>query len=415
METDTKTLFTLGLGLTEPWEVKDTKLVVSESNAKHKELHIWIDFKRDYLFASSKGQLLKAHDSVEKTWRHLNFFEHPCYLHAKVPRLRTTCSTIEMVSVPWARPGSGFTLLFEAFALALIEETPVNSVAEVMQETAPKIWRVFNHWVGIGKNRLDLSRVSRVGVDETSSKKGHRYITQFVDLDTHKTIFACEGKDAETFNKFLAWFEEHGGFAEQITLVAMDMSVAFLSGCTTYFPKAQIVYDKFHIIQEANKALDEVRKMEKGEKRLLKGQRHTLLHLRKNLPASKLSALDTILYTYPDLGDAYSLREGLVDALNPISSDPQQGWNAFTKWLELADKSKLPPISKFVRTLKSHLFGIKAFFECGRVTNSILEGLNSKIQLAKRRARGFRNVDNFINMIYFINGGDVFRFSHETL
>ncbi len=177
METDTKTLFTLGLGLTEPWEVKETKLVVSETDAKYKELHIWIDFNRDHLFVSSKGQLLKAHDSVDKTWRHLNFFEHPCYLHANVPRLRTTCATIEMVSVPWARPGSGFTLLFEAFALALIEETPVNSVAEVMHETAPRIWRVFSHWVGIGKDRIDLSSVSRVGVDETSSRKGHRYIT----------------------------------------------------------------------------------------------------------------------------------------------------------------------------------------------------------------------------------------------
>ena len=415
METDTKTLFTLGLGLTEPWVVRDTKLMVSEPDAKHKELHIWIDFNRDHLFLSSKGQLLKAYDSVEKTWRHLNFFEHPCYLHANVPRLKTTCSTIEMVPVPWARSGSGFTLLFEAFALALIEETPVNSVAEVMQETAPRIWRVFSHWVGIGKNRIDLSCVTRVGVDETSSKKGHRYITQFVDLDTHKTIFVCEGKDACTFRKFLAWFEEHGGFAGQITLVAMDMSAAFLSGCMACFPKAQIVYDKFHIIQEANKALDEVRKMEKGEKKLLKGQRYTLLHLRKNLPDSKLSTLDTILYTYPDLGAAYSLREGLVDALSPKSSDPEQGWNAFSKWLDLAEKSGLPPLDRFVKTLKAHLFGIKAFFECGRVTNSVLEGLNSKIQLAKRRARGFRNVENFINMIYFLNGGNVFRFSHETL
>lgn len=151
--------------------------------------------------------------------------------------------------------------------------------------------------------------------------------------------------------------------------MAMDMSTAFLSGCMTYFPKAQIVFDKFHIIQEANKALDEVRKMEKGEKKLLKGQRQTLLYLRKNLAPSKQSTLDTILYTYPDLGDAYSLREGLVDALNPKSTEPEQGWNSFSKWLELAEKSALPPIVKFVKTLKSHLFGIKAFFECGRVTN----------------------------------------------
>lgn len=415
METEIKKLFELGLGLSDPWKIVDTKLLVSESNSKCKELHIWIDFKKGHRFMSSKGQLMTAYDAVDKTWRHLNFFEHPCYLHARVPRIRTSCSTIEIIQVPWARPNSGFTLLFEAFAMKLIEETPVSSVAQAMEETAPRIWRVFNHWVGKGKSRLDLCDVSRIGVDETSSKRGHRYVTQFVDLDTHKTIFACEGKSAETFDRFKIWLERHGGTVNQITLVSMDMSTAFMSGCLSVFPKAKIVFDKFHIIQEANKVLDEVRKMEKGEKKLLKGQRYTLLHLRKNLQKTKLDTLDTILYTYPSLGSAYSLREGLVDALNTQSTEPDHGWNVFSKWLEQAEKSDLPPVMKLVKTLKSHIFGIKAYFESGKVTNGVLEGLNSKVQLAKGRARGFRCVENFINMIYFINGGNVFRYPLETL
>lgn len=94
-------------------------------------------------------------------------------------------------------------MLFEAFAMALIEEeTPVNSVAKTVEKYPNRIWTIFRHWVGMGKQRLNLSGLRRIGVDETSRRKGHSYITQFVDLDTRKTVFVCPGKDADTFKKF---------------------------------------------------------------------------------------------------------------------------------------------------------------------------------------------------------------------
>jgi len=130
------------------------------------------------LFLSSKGTLLSPHDTVDKVWRHLNFFEHPCYLHVRVPRLKTNVSSIEIVKVPWAHSHSGFTTLFEAFAMALIEEeTPVNSIAKTVKEYPNRIWTVFRHWVSGGKRNLNLSDVRRIGVDETSRWKGHFYIT----------------------------------------------------------------------------------------------------------------------------------------------------------------------------------------------------------------------------------------------
>lgn len=126
---DTNMLFSLGLNLTPPWKVVKSEFLVPETSTV-RELHLWIDFERGSCFMSSKGTLLSPHDTVDKVWRHLNFFEYPCYLHARVPRLRTDAGSIEMVEVPWARFNSGFTMLFEAFSMALIEEeTPVNSVA----------------------------------------------------------------------------------------------------------------------------------------------------------------------------------------------------------------------------------------------------------------------------------------------
>lgn len=392
----------------------EDKFLVPE-NSKVRELHIWIDFDRGAKFMSSKETILPPHDTVDKEWRHLNFFEHPCYLHARVPRLKTDASSIEMVQVPWARSNSGFIMLFEAFAMALIEEeTPVNSVAKTVKEYPNRIWTIFRHWIEKGKRNLNLSNVRRIGVDETSRRKGHLYFTQFVDLDTKQTIFVCPGKDSDTFREFSEWLVEHDSDPLQIEVVAMDMSNAFTSGCMTYFPHAHIVYDKFHLVQETNKRLDEVRKAETNEKNLLKGHRFTFLYLRKNLPKKKLQELDTLLLTYPSLGKAYSLKEGLVDILNAGTKKVKGAWEDFLEWMELAEQSALEPFKKLVETFKGHLFGIKTFFEQGQIKNGVLESLNAKVQLAKRRARGYANVYNFMDMVYYINGGESFHYPHDS-
>ncbi len=141
------TLFSLALGLQSPWEVKEIKFVHAES--KRKELHLQIGFAVGARFADEAGNLCGVYDTVELTWQHLNFFEHTCYLHCAVLRIKTSAGKVINVAVPWARANSGFTLLFEALVLAMIErEMPVNRVAELMQVNPQCIWTIFNHWVG---------------------------------------------------------------------------------------------------------------------------------------------------------------------------------------------------------------------------------------------------------------------------
>lgn len=135
-------------------------------------------FRRGSKFPSDDGRLVTGYDTEEKHWRHLNFFEHKCFLHCRVPRIRMGDGRVRMVEVPWARPGSGFTMLFEAFAMKLVEgEMPVSSVSRRLRVSAPRIWRIFRHWVGRARKDVDLSQVCRIGVDETSSRKGHSYIS----------------------------------------------------------------------------------------------------------------------------------------------------------------------------------------------------------------------------------------------
>lgn len=361
---------------------------------------MYLNFKKGATFPDDSGHPVTAYDTIDRIWQHLNFFQHCCYLHARVPGIKNGEHAISQVQVPWARENSGFTLLFEAYAMLLIEsEMSVSKVSQCVKVTAPRIWRVFNYWIkrALAKDRLD--GVARIGLDETSSKKGHNYVTIFADSESRRVIHACEGKDSRTIENFTESLQEKGGCKENIEVVSMDMSPAFISGVMDNLPNAQIVFDKFHLVQALNKALDEVRIAERKGNDLLKGHKYTVLKKYDALSSKKKNELDYILMMYPKLGEAYRLRELFLDAFNILIPQEAKGYLWF--WCDMAMEAKIESFKKFVLLIKSHWTGIAAYFDKG-VTNGLLEGINSKIQLAKRRARGFRNIENFINMIYFL-------------
>lgn len=393
-------LFALGLGLLPPWEVKQVDLL----NVKDgKELHIYIDFKRGANWLNDAGESVRAYDTEEKEWRHLNFFEHRCYLHCRVPRIRMSDGKYRMVEVPWARPGSGFTLLFEAYTMKLIEsEMPVSSVSRHVSVTQPRIWRVFHHWVSDARKGIDLSGLRKLGIDETSSRRGHRYITNFVDLDSRSLVFSTPGKGQDTVDRFVKELAKRGGRPENIEVVSMDMSPSFISAYFEHFSHADLVFDKFHIVKMLNEALDDTRKAEQSEKKLLKGHRFTLLKKKSCLSENKLMELETLLLTYPELGEAYKFKEGFFDAF--LQETPDECVKYLTKWCDAVMRTSLIHMKKFVATLKAHWSGIITNFTHKGVNNGILEGINQKIQLAKRRARGFAKIENFIDMAYFVSG-----------
>ena len=404
-------IFALGLGLLPPWEVKS---VLFEDTPDGKGLHIHIDFKRGSRFANDKGEMVSSYDTEEKEWRHLNFFGHKCYLHCRVPRIPMSDGKIRTVEVPWSRSGSGFTLLFEAYMMKLIEsETPVSSVAKHTRVTAPRIWRVFHHWVSKAREHIDLSGVRRIGIDETSSRKGHNYITNFVDLDTRQLIFCTKGKGEATIGEFVKELESRGGDRKNIKVVSMDMSPSFISGYFEYFSHADLVFDKFHIVKMLNEASDKTRKAEQEDRKLLKGHRFTLLHKRSNLSDKKYMEPETLLLTYPVLGEAYKYKEGFFDVFTYEKSEDAIEY--LEKWCKAVSNTSLTHMKKFVNTLKAHWSGIITNLTCPGVNNGILEGINQKIQLAKRRARGFTLISNFIDMAYFVSGKLKFDYPYNSL
>jgi transposase len=397
---NSETLFNMALGLQSPWKVENISF--SNDRSEQNELHISIGFESGTRFNDETDTSCPVYDTVERQWQHLNFFEHICYLHCAVPRITTSEGKVRTVEVPWARPGSGFTLLFEALALAMIErEMPVNRVAELLKVNPQRIWTLFNHWVGKAKAADDPSTVTQLGIDETSSKKGHNYVTVGVDLEESRVIFVTEGKGKKTIESLQQHLEEKGVQKQQIEQISIDLSPSYIAGAATYFPGAEITFDRFHVVKLLNEAMNRVRIIERKEHKELKGHKYTFLRNRGNLSNEQEEALANLITLYPTLGEAYRLKE----LFNDLWTMPDKlTAEAFLKqWCDDVDASKIPAFMSFAKTVRGHWSGIINFVETG-ITNGVLEGINSKIQLAKRRARGFRNINNYMNMIYFLCG-----------
>ena len=338
--------------MTPPWQVS-----ASEFDADEKRLDIRLDFPRGSTFSCPKCEQsgLKAFDTVEKTWRHLNFFQHEACLTARVPRTRCDKCGTHLVNVPWGRSDSGFTLLFEAMIMTLAKSMPVKTIAQFVNEHDTRLWRVLHHYVDDAREKADHNQVKKVGMDETSRRRGHNYVSLFVDLDGPRVLFATDGKGASTVKRFKQNLIEHKGDPKAIEVMCCDMSPAFISGIEKQFPEAQLTFDRFHVMKVINDALDKVRRGEIKDRPELTGSRYVWLKNQKNLKPSQTELLDQLT------------------------------------------------IKEAAYTIKRHWNGVLRWFT-SKINNGILEGVNSLIQAAKARAHGYRTKRNLITMIYLIAG-----------
>jgi len=389
----------MALGLAPPWKVSS-----SEFDPDQKRLDIRLDFPKGSTFECPEcgKEGLKAYDTVQKTWRHLNFFQHEAYLTARVPRADCDDCGKHLVNVPWARKESGFTLLFEAMIMTLVKSTPVKTIASFVNEHDTRLWRILHHYVDDAREKADHSKVKNVGVDETSRRRGHRYVSLFVDLDTSKVLFATKGKDASTVKRFKKDLVDHGGKPDAVEEICCDMSPAFISGVENHFPNAHLTFDKFHVMKIINEAVDQVRREEVKDRPELKGSRYVWLKNQNNLKASQVEVLDQLSMKNLNLktSRAYQIRLNFQE----LYQQPATLAEAFLKkWYFWATHSRLEPIIAAARTIKNHWDGILRWFT-SKINNGILEGINSLIQAAKARARGYRSKRNLITMIYLIAG-----------
>ena len=392
---DVNSLFTQALGMVNPWEVVELKF-----DAQRKRLDIRVDFAAGSTFPCPEcGAMCKVHDAATKTWRHLNFFEHLTYIEARQPRTQCDKDGVKTTTVPWARAGSGFTLLYEAMVVELARNgLTVAAIARIVGEHDTKIWRVLEHYVEEARSRADFSQVEKVGVDETSRQKGHVYVSVFADMDEAKVLFVTEGKDHTTVGRFKEDLVAHGGDPAKITDFSLDMSKAFIKGIQEEFQEAHLTFDRFHVIQLMNDAVDEVRRAEQKSEPELKKTRYLWLKNEHNLDADERPTFDVLKDSTLKTAKAYRIKT-MLQGLYEQSSKDAPGW--FRRWYFWATHSRLAPVIKVAKTIKAHWAGVLRWFESG-INNGLLEGINSLIQAAKARARGFRSVQKMRVVIYLL-------------
>lgn len=400
----TKELFQMALNVTEPWFVSDLKFDVEA-----KRLDVYIDFKKgstfDFFDEKEDKEIigLKAYDTKEKSWRHLNFFEHECYLHARVPRVKLESGKVKQIQTPWEGLNNGFTLLFEVFLLQLCQAMPVNKVAKITKTSDDKLWSMLERYIDQTREYEDFKEITSIGLDETSRAKGHEYITLFVNLLERRTIFITEGKDNTTVQRFAEDFKAHNGNVDTIENISCDMSPAFIKGVKEYLPKAQITFDKFHILKIINEAVDKVRKQEVSTNKQLTGTRYIWLKNYNNLTAKQKETLESLTMSNMNLKTmrAYNIRQAFQDIYQATSEEEFTTY--LRKWYYWATHSKLEPMIKAAKTVKRHWDGIVRWYE-SKINNGILEGLNSVIQAAKSKARGYKTFKNYKIIVYLLTG-----------
>lgn len=402
-------LFSAALGIVDPWYIKSVNF-----DSASKKLDIEVDFKKGSRFqddspnansntnSSEDLKTYKAYDTIKKTWRHLNFFEHECYLHCRTPRIQTDAGTTKLIMPTWSGIMNGWTLLFEALIMKLAKQMAVNNVADLLKISDDKIWQMLDIYIHAARLNDDYSGVKTVGIDETSIAKRHQYISLFVDLHKQKTIFVADGKSSKTIADFAIDLKDHNAVPEQIKEVSCDMSPAFIKGVREVLTEAKITFDKFHILKIINEGVDKVRREEASTNPLLKKTRYIWLKNDVNLTAKEKTKKTELSMPKLNLKSsrAMHIRENFQAIY--LAKNIDEFKQLLQKWYLWATKSKLKPMIKAAKTIKNHWEGIIRW-KVSAINNGILEGLNSVLQSAKRKARGYGK-KHFQTIAYLITG-----------
>ena len=395
----TAKLFEAALGISAPWSVGAV-----DFDEAAKLLTVPVDFKPGTRFKVSGHEgLHSVHDTVVKTYRHLNFFQHECHLQVRTPRVKLPNGSVRLVEPDFAGRLSGFTLLFEALVLMLAQQMPFAAVARIVGESAYRCMEVCNRYVEMALGLADFSGVTSLAIDETSRARGQSYVTLAADAQARRVIFVTEGRDAKTIEALAADLLAHGCPPEQINSVSIDMSPAFIKGVSSELPNAQITFDKFHVIAHANAAVDKTRRIEQRTDKSLKGMRWTLLRDVFGLKPAAGAALHGLI-TAPKLtltARAWIYKEQLRDLLDGKQINVMR--ESLQHWCVCVMRSKVEPMKEVAGLVRRHLEGIVAWAQT-RQTNGFLEAINGLFQAAKRRARGFTRLSTIKTVIFLIAG-----------
>lgn len=389
------------LGLDASWQVAEVELSLAENRVT---IHVEHRGGSSCCPACGERRPLKDH-APERSWRHLDTMQFETVLVGRVPRTDCPECGVKTIDVPWAEPHGRFTLLFEAFAIRVLQAAgSVEQARTLLRLSWGSVQRIMDQGVERGLARREVDEVRRVGIDEKSFGRGHDYISVLTDVDGGRVLEVSAGRDEAAADAL--WSALPGKQRTKVEAVAMDMWQAFENSAAKQVPQAEVVHDRFHISKRLNEAVDKVRRQEhkalmKEGDETLKGTKQLWLFNPENLSDDKWADFATLKDAELKTARAWAIREQFRWFWEYKYAGHAK--NFFHNWYAWAVRCRLEPVVKVAKLIKRRLDNILTWFR-HRISNGHAEGFNSRIQAIKAAARGFRSFDNYRTRILFCCG-----------
>lgn len=399
--TNLNTHYSQLLGLDSSWQVDSVDLDLAG-----KEVSVLLSHVGGKLVCPEcSGSCSQADLAPERTWRHLDTMQFTTALKARIPRSRCSACGVKTVAVPWGGKHSRFTLMFEAFAIEVLNACScISRAAALLGLSWSSVHSILERAVDRGLERRGVDDIKHVGMDEKSFGRGHDYVSVMTDIDNSRVLEVAPERTIEAADSL--WKTLTLTQRENVESVSMDMWKAFMTSAQTNAPNAEIVHDKFHIAKYLGEAVDKVRRAEhkvlkqEGDETLT-GSRQLWLYNMENLDDDRYALLDELQQQDLKTARAWAIKENFRWFWDYTYAGNAKKF--FDRWYGWARRSQLEPIKKVAAMLKNHLDGILSYFR-HRVTNATAEGFNSRIQSIKSAARGFRSFTNYRLRILFYCG-----------
>jgi len=389
------------LGLDNSWRVSNVHL-----DLENKKVEVGVEFSGKTKCPEC-GSTCPIHDhAAERQWRHLDTCDLRTILTARVPR--TNCEThgVKTISIPWSAPHGRFTMLFEQVVIDWLLVTQSQSgVAKQLRLSFDQVHSIMKRAVERGLARRDELPVKYLGIDEKSMKKGHNYMTVVSDLTTGRVLEVSEERTQASAEKAIATSVRED-LRSEVKAVCTDMWDAFMSAARTVLPEAKLVHDRFHVAKHLNDAVDKTRREEqrkllaKGDDRV-KRARYLFLTNFADLDADRLVRFGEARAAAAKTTAVWESKE----TFRAFWSQPTVGAarTFLENWCANAFEKSVSALNSVAKMLAAHAKGLTNFME-HRITNSVAENLNGKIQHLKASARGFWSFKNYRTNILFYHG-----------
>jgi transposase len=394
------------LGLEDPWTVE--KVI---RDGKNQEVRVLVA-RTDPSVGKCPtcGKELPVHDSRKRRWRHLDSCNYKTIIEAEVPRVNCPEHGVHQERTPWSEKNSRFTLEFERQVCLWLRDAPISAVAFMFGLSWDAVSGIQGRAVKRGLARRQKATPENIGIDETSYQKRHEYVTVILDKDNNTVLDVLQDRKADTLDN---WFQTQGMVDfSALKSISMDMWDAFISAVKANIKDAEnlIAFDRYHVAQHLNKAVDKVRAQEHRElleeygTSELKGTKYEWLRNSSSIDNRTGGRPAFLQLSRMNLktARAWRIKEMASQLWDFVYENvAEKRWRELLAWMS---RSKLDPIIKAGRTIKSYFWGIMNAIRL-KANNAMVESMNSGIQRIKRMACGFRNRERFRMAILFHFGG----------